>query len=208
MRPGNRAYMLDRPAVSVALAALIGLLAVGCGDDDDKPSTDDLEAGTYEGTPHCEGSDSYSSGRKSELFDSRPRVTVRFNEAGDLTNWTYVFLGKKDKLVQSDAIREGQSFHYGAGTHIAKPGRTKVTILNALSADREERLKAAIDWSSPSTNYAGHGSYSLRLKPTGDTTVEYQSNKAVVKSPESGRVTRDDPVVRRIETCIGELKKS
>jgi hypothetical protein len=188
-----------RGAASILLAGAVA----GCGGSS-PPAAPDLRAGSYEGAPACTGADRGPGGRVIDRFRSHPEVTVSLDGAGRVTAWTYVFLGDRHTLVESRAVRPGQTFSYVAGAHIGKPGRTTVTILTAGASGSQARITAALDWESPSTGYVGSGTYSLRLRALGDGRIEYHSEKAVVKTP-PGRPSPGSPVVRRTETCLGPL---
>jgi hypothetical protein len=196
----------------VAGVALVAALAAGCGDDDADGGSGppaEIAAGTYGGNPECTGADRFSNGDATEELESAPDVSATFGEGGELTGWTYIFLGdEKNEIVETDAVAEGDTFGYDAGAHIQKPGHTEVTILGAESADAEVRLDAALDWESPSTGYLGSGTYSLSLRALDDETVEYRAHKVVLKSPEDGEDSDTDPTVRRTEVCAGELTLS
>jgi hypothetical protein len=51
----------------------------------------------------------------------------------------------------------------------------------------------------------GSGTYSLQLRPTSAGRLDYQSMKAFVKTPDSGKPTKRNPVIRRSELCVGTL---
>lgn len=174
--------------------------AIGCGGS---PS---LEAGTYTGTVRCTGADRYSDGKTIDRFDSSPRVSVRLDQRGGLIAWTYLFLGRRDTVIPSRAVQPGHGFSYSAGAHIGRPGRTRVTVLDSRTANGEARLTASLDWASRSSGYVGAGTYTLRVVARGGGKVEYHAEKAVVKTPPR-RPSRAAPVVRRTETCIGDLAR-
>jgi hypothetical protein len=189
---------------SVAVLACLGALAAGCGGTQGPAPPSGLPTGAYNGTVECKGSDTFSNGDKTQVLDAPVDVTATFDDDG-LADWTYVFLGDKNPAIESDAVQPGDTFGYVAGRHIGKPGRTKITVLDSEESDGEVRIVAALDWASKSTGYVGSGTYSLRLRTVGDSALEYQSHKVVVKLPEVSQASEDEPMVRRTEICEGEL---
>jgi hypothetical protein len=120
--------------------------------------------------------------------------------------WTYLFLGSRNVVIQSHAVRPGQSFTYAAGAHIGRPGRTTVTVTDVTRSAGAVALVARLDWASPSTGYLGSGTYLLVLERLSRSRIRYEAVKVVVKQP-SGAASAANPVVRRNELCIGQLAR-
>jgi hypothetical protein len=165
-----------------------------------------IGAGTYKGSVRCTGSDRFSNGAPTRQYRSRPKALVVFASNRRLTRWTYLFIGRHNKVIQSRATRAGQSFTYAAGAHVTRPGRTRITILRVVSTARRVEVLARLDWSSPSTSYIGSGVYDLSLKSTGPRTISYDAVKVVIKLPEA-RPSAANPVIRRTEHCAGTLTR-
>jgi hypothetical protein len=162
--------------------------------------------GTYRGKIRCLGSDRFSNGAPTRHYRSRPKVSVSFGASQRLRRWTYLFLGRKNLVIHTRAVRVGESFTYAAGAHIGRPGRTRVTVTDVERSPGGVLLVARLDWASPSTGYIGSGTYVLVLELTGPARVNYEAVKVVVKQPR-GPASAANPVVRRNELCIGELTR-
>lgn len=165
-----------------------------------------IGAGTYKATVRCTGSDRFSNGTPTRQYRSRPKAVVVFGRIRRLMRWTYFFLGRHNTVIQSHAIRAGQSFTYAAGAHIDRPGRTRITIQGVVRTARRVEVLARLDWSSPSTSYIGSGAYDLSFESTGPSRIRYDAVKVVIKLPEAGP-TAIDPVIRRNEHCAGILTR-
>jgi hypothetical protein len=162
--------------------------------------------GTYRGAVRCTGSDRFSDGARARRYRSSPTVTVAFGSSQRLERWTYLFLGRHDLVIQSHAVKRGQSFTYAAGAHIGRPGRTRVTIDEVRGVAGGVDLLAHLDWSSPRTRYIGSGTYALALERVSATVLRYDAVKVVVKQPQS-TPSKSRPIVRRNEHCTGILRR-
>lgn len=196
--------MISRTVIVTGLAG--AAMATGALGDAQARSTS-IVAGGYRGTVRCTGSDRFSNGAPTRQYRSRPRASVVFGSGRSLKRWSYFFLGRRNTVIQSRAVRSGQSFTYAAGVHIDRPGRTRVTILGAVRTARRVELLARLDWSSPSTHYIGSGVYDLTFESAGPSTISYDAVKVVIKLPEAGSPTAANPVVRRNEHCAGLLTR-
>jgi hypothetical protein len=204
----HEALMTLRRVMSLSgllLLAMLLAVASGAGASASRPAPS-IAAGTYRGALKCTGSDSFSNGAATRRYRSSPAASVAFASGHRLRQWTYVFLGRRDLLVQSHAVRRGQSFSYAAGTHIGKPGRTRVTVDDVASAPGAVNLLARLDWASPATHYVGAGTYALTLTRVSGSTIRYEAVKVVVKQP-LGATSKANPVVRRHEHCVGLLSR-
>jgi hypothetical protein len=192
----------------VSVAGLVALLAAaGCGSSTSTAangSAGSIAVGTYSGSIVCTGSDRFSNGAPARHYSSTPHVAVVFASGQRLERWTYLFLGRPNTVIQSSAVRPGQSFTYGAGKHIGKPGTTQVTVEEAPRSTGVSIVNAVLDWSSPATGYIGSGTYKLIVERRATTTIRYEAEKVVVKLPRTGP-SRANPVVRRTEDCRGDL---
>ena len=197
---------LGRSVASLAgLAALIA--AAGCGSGastDASSSAGPISVGNYSGLIACTGSDRFSNGAATRHYSSRPHVAVVFASGGRLEQWTYLFLGLPNTVIQSSAVRPGQSFTYAAGNHIGRPGRTQVTVEETPHSTGVSIVNAVLDWSSPATGYIGSGTYTLTIERRATTTIRYEAEKVVVKLPRT-TPSHGNPVVRRNEDCRGDL---
>lgn len=189
------------PALMIPLAAVL----IGGGVVSQAATPARISAGTYRGKLRCIGSDRFSNGAATRHYRSSPAASVVFGAHQRLRRWTYLFLGRRNLAIQSHAVRAGQSFSYAAGTHIGRPGRTRVTVDEASSFPGNVTLIAHLDWASPSTGYAGSGTYALLLERLGARTIRYEAVKVVVKQPTASAPTAANPVVRRNEQCVGRL---
>lgn len=189
------------------MSSLAGIvMATGALADAKAPSRA-IGAGTYSGTVRCTGNDRFSNGAPTRQYRSRPKASVVFGSGRSLKRWTYLFLGHRNTVIQSRAVRAGQAFTYAAGAHIDRPGRTRVTILGVVRTARGVEVLARLDWSSPSTHYIGSGVFDLTFESTGPSTITYDAVKVVIKLPEVGSPTVANPVVRRNEHCAGTLTR-
>jgi hypothetical protein len=188
------------------LVIAVGLLGVlllvnGIGTSEAQKST--IAAGRYRGHVACIGSDRFSNGASTRHYHSTPIVSVTFGSGGRLKRWTYLFLGRHNLAVQSRAVRRGQGFSYAAGAHIGRPGRTRVTIDQLVRTAGSVEVLARLDWSSPTFDYVGAGTYDLTLERVG-RSIRYEAVKVVVKLPQAG-VSAANPIIRRHERCVGLL---
>lgn len=192
----------------VSLAGLVALVAAaGCGSS--RPTaaggtTGSIVAGTYSGSITCTGSDRFSNGVPTRDYSSTPHVAVVFASGQQLQHWTYLFLGRPNTVIQTSAVKPGQSFTYAAGKHIGRPGVTRVTVEETPHSNGISIVNAVLDWSSPATGYIGSGTYTMVLDRVATTTIRYEAEKVVVKLPRTGP-SRASPVVRRTENCRGDL---
>ena len=193
-----------RRASSLLLISANALLIGGQGASGAPAAS--IAAGTYHGKLRCTGSDRLSSGAPTRHYRSSPAASVTLASGQRLTRWTYLFLGRKNLSIQARAVRPGQSFTYAAGKHIGRPGRTRVTIAQVITAPGSVQLVARMDWSSPPTHYIGAGTYALRLERINSSTIRYEAIKVVIKHP-LGAPSRANPVVRRNECCTGQLTR-
>ena len=131
-------------------------------------------------------------------------MAVVFASGQRLEHWTYLFLGRPNTVIQSNAVRPGQFFTYAAGKHIGRPGVTRVTVAETPHSSGVSIVNAILDWSSPATGYIGSGTYTLILERRATTTIRYEAEKVVVKLRRTGP-SRANPVVRRTEDCRGDL---
>lgn len=196
--------MRARPLMSLA-GVLLAALAAGAGSSAADPAAP-IASGMYRGALRCSGSDSFSSGAATRRYRSSPEANVAFASNQRLKQWTYVFLGRRDLIIQSRAVRRGQSFSYSAGTHIGRPGRTRVTIDSVAAFRGDVELLARLDWSSLASHYIGAGTYALTLARASATAIRYEVVKVVVKQP-LARPSRANPVIRRREHCVGLLTR-
>ena len=192
------------PLISFA-GALLATLVAGAGSGAADPAAP-IASGTYRGALRCSGSDSFSNGAATRRYRSSPEASVAFASGQRLKRWTYVFLGRRDLIIQSRAVRRGQLFSYSAGTHIGRPGRTRVTVDSVAASRGNVELLARLDWSSPASHYIGAGTYALTLARESATVIRYEVVKVVVKQP-LARPSRPNPVIRRHEHCVGLLRR-
>jgi hypothetical protein len=179
---------------AVALA-MVATLAIAAGASARAPGR------TYRGAVHCIGRDLFEPGGKVVRFNSHPNLSVAYGPSGKLISYTFLVLGKPNQRFQVTAAQLGDRFTYKSGAHIQRPGTTIGTIVGASRL----AIAAALAWSSPKYHYVGSGTYSLQLRPTSAGRLDYQSMKAFVKTPDSGKPTKRNPVVRRSELCVGTL---
>jgi hypothetical protein len=66
-------------------------------------------------------------------------------------------------------------------------------------------MTAKLEWSSPD-GYLGAGTYTLLVEARTAKRVRYHAQKVVLKLP-SPRAKARGPVVRRNETCVGDLSR-
>jgi hypothetical protein len=194
---------MTRPRITIALALTIVLLSAWLGRAQAEQST--IPAGTYHGHARCVGSDRFSNGPATRYYRSKPQVSVVFASGGRLKRWTYLFLGRRNLAIRARAVRPGQSFDYGAGAHIGRPGRTRVTVDQVSRTRSRVEIMARLDWSSTGFAYVGSGTYDLMLERVG-RAIRYDALKVVVKLPLTG-VTAANPIVRRHEHCEGSLTR-
>jgi hypothetical protein len=192
------------PLISFA-GALLATLVAGAGSGAADPAAL-IASGTYRGALRCSGSDSFSNGAATRRYRSSPEASVAFASGQRLKRWTYVFLGRRDLIIQSRAVRRGQSLSYSAGTHIGRPGRTRVTVDRVAASRGNVELLARLDWSSPAGHYIGAGTYALTLARETANVIRYEVVKVVLKQP-LARPSRANPVIRRHEHCVGLLTR-
>ena len=164
-----------------------------------------ITPGSYRGSVSCTGSDRFSNGAATRHYRSSPAVSVVIAPGQRVKRWTYLFLGRHNLIIQSHAVRPGQSFTYAAGAHIGRPGHTTVTILGVVRRPGRVELLARLDWSSPQNHYVGSGTYDVRFERIGPRSIRYDAVKVVIKLPLTGP-TAANPVVRRNEHCTGALR--
>ena len=133
-------------------------------------------------------------------------ASVVFASNQRVRSWTYFFLLRHDVVEQVRAVRSGESFTYAAGKHIGRPGRTKVTIVEATRTHDRVLILARLDWASPATHYIGSGTYALLLERRSGTQIRYEALKVVVKHPRAAP-SKANPLVRRNELCLGQLTR-
>ena len=131
-------------------------------------------------------------------------ASVVFASGQRVRSWTYFFLLRHDLVKQVRTVRPGESFTYAAGSHIGRPGLTRVTITDVTRTRGQVLINARLDWASPATRYIGSGTYAHLLERVSGTELRYQAVKVVVKQPLAGP-SKANPVVRRNELCVGQL---
>ena len=196
--------MTIRRALTLPLLLTVALSILASASTEARSVT--VAAGRYHGTVRCTGSDRFSNGAATRHYRSSPAVSVVLGTRQRLKRWTYLFLGRHNLMIQSRAVRVGQSFTYAAGRHIGRPGRTRVTIDSLIRAPVRREILARLDWSSPSTHYIGSGTYDLTFERVSAAKVRYDAVKVVVKLPLAGP-SASEPVVRRNEHCAGSISR-
>jgi hypothetical protein len=163
-----------------------------------------IAAGTYSGPVACTGSDRFSNGAATRHYSSSPRVSVAVGSGQQVENWTYLFLGRRNTVIQSHAVKPGQAFTYTAGKHIGRAGLTRVTIADTPRSSGVAIVDAILDWSSHFGGYIGSGTLPLVLERRGVKTIRYAAEKVVIKLPRAAP-SYANPVVRRSKYCRGDL---
>jgi hypothetical protein len=191
--------------VLLLLSTVVGLLWGGLSVAGAQNPGPTIAAGSYRGIVRCVGSDRFSNGLAIRRYRSSPMASVVFASSQRVRSWTYFFLSRHDLVKQVRAVRPGDSFTYAAGSHIGRPGRTGVTITDVTRTRGRVSINARLDWASPAARYIGSGTYALLLERVSGTEVRYEAVKVVVKQPLAGP-SKANPVVRRNELCVGQLR--